>query len=236
MKCIVALFIAFFVITETVAQEDQAPVDANGKRHGTWKKYHPKTYSDHSNVKKQLRYEGTFEHGKEIGVFKFYCEKCGEQPSVIKKFDADGTAQVTFYTIKGAVVSTGKMKGKQRIGEWIYYHKNSKAIMTRETYKNGKVEGIKTVYYPNGKIAETSMMKEDKMNGENKFYTDSGVLLKHFNYVDNKLHGPVKYYDATGTIKTEGQYKNDRKDGIWKYYNKGKLEKEEKFPKPQKKR
>ena len=38
--------------------------DSNGKRHGKWKKNFEGT--------EVLRYEGQFEHGKEVGVFKFY--------------------------------------------------------------------------------------------------------------------------------------------------------------------
>ena len=46
------------------AQESLNQFDANGKRHGVWKKTFEGT-----NV---LRYEGEFHHGKEIGLFKFY--------------------------------------------------------------------------------------------------------------------------------------------------------------------
>lgn len=38
--------------------------DANGERHGIWKK----NFED-TNI---IRYEGQFFHGKEIGLFKFY--------------------------------------------------------------------------------------------------------------------------------------------------------------------
>ena len=37
--------------------------DADGARHGLWKKYYPGT--------DQLRYEGRFQHGKEIGECKY---------------------------------------------------------------------------------------------------------------------------------------------------------------------
>jgi antitoxin component YwqK of YwqJK toxin-antitoxin module len=38
-------------------------------------------------------------------------------------------------------------------GEWKYYHQASKIVMTLENYKNGKL-GLRSVYYPSGKIAE----------------------------------------------------------------------------------
>ena len=39
-------------------------LDAQGKKHGIWKG----TYSDTGRP----RYEGTFEHGKELGTFRFF--------------------------------------------------------------------------------------------------------------------------------------------------------------------
>ena len=118
----------------SLAQEKVNQYDDNGKRHGPWKKYY-----DNSD---QLRYEGTFEHGKEIGVFKFYCGDCEDRPTVIKTYnDNDRSAHVQFFTIKGKLVSEGKMIDKDRIGEWVYYHKSSDKVMTREFYKKGKLEG-----------------------------------------------------------------------------------------------
>jgi antitoxin component YwqK of YwqJK toxin-antitoxin module len=37
-------------------------------------------------------------------------------------------------------------------GEWKYYHQASKIVMTLENYKNGKLEGLRSVYYPSGKM------------------------------------------------------------------------------------
>ena len=62
MKIVVA-YILFFITSFGYSQSVNQ-FDADGKRHGIWKKNFDKT-----NV---LRYEGEFFHGKEIGVFKFY--------------------------------------------------------------------------------------------------------------------------------------------------------------------
>ncbi len=206
------------------AQSDINQMDANGERHGIWKKNFPK--SD------QLRYEGKFNHGKETGLFKFYCEECGKNPMATKDFIGDDIANVKYFTIKGKLVSEGQMKGKDRIGEWLYYHEKNNKVMSREMYVDGKLDGIKTTYYGNDAITETIMYKNGLMNGPNNHYSYDNVLLKELNYVNDKLHGLAVYYDVRGQKLLEGQYKNGRKYGVWKTYKDGKLEKEETFPKP----
>jgi len=215
----------FFSISTTKAQSVTNQFDANGKRHGIWKK----NFDD----SKQLRYEGEFNHGKEIGVFKFYCLECKSQPEIIKTFNnQDNIAEVQFFSKKGKLLSQGKMDGKNRIGEWIYYHSKSNGIMTKENYVNGKLDGLKTTYFPNNQLAEELMYVNEIKEGINNYYSPTGVLLKKLLYKNNELHGPATYYEGSGNIILEGNYKEGKKHGIWKTYKNRKLVKEETFPKP----
>lgn len=199
--------------------------DENNKRHGVWQKYFPGT--------QQLRYEGKFDHGKEVGTFKFYCEECKTQPMVVKEFSSkDNSALVRYYTIKGKLVSEGRMEGKKRIGEWVYYHEKSNEIMSRETYLDDKLHGKKYTYYPNGKVTEEISYEHGLMQGENLYYGPDGVLLKKLNYLDNELNGEALYYDAMGNITIKGHYKKGRKHGLWQYFKNGKVTLEETYPKP----
>ena len=207
-----------------LAQEKINQYDVNGKRHGIWRKYY-----DNSD---QLRYEGTFEHGREVGVFKFYCENCEDNPTVIKTFsEMDRSAQVQYFTIKGKLVSDGRMIGKDRLGEWLYYHKSSDRVMTREFYKNGKLDGMKVTYYTNGEITEETEYKNGIKNGKDNFYSPEGIQIKKLNYRNGLLQGPAYYYDSNGSILLEGNYKEGKKHGLWKHYEGGVLIKEETFPK-----
>lgn len=226
-----SFFVTFFlvIVTGLFAQEQVNQTDANGKKQGVWKKYYEGTT--------QLRYEGTFKNDKEFGTFKFYCPKCTKHPSVIKEFTVDSdTTKVSYYTFDGALVSEGNMVGKQLVGEWVYYHKKSSQIMTREFYKNGELDGFKTIYFTNGKEAEVTQYAKGKKEGISKIFADSGVLLKQFTYKNDILDGPVQYYHPDGTLSLEGNYVKDRKKGIWKTYKNGALIKEETFPKQYKKR
>lgn len=224
------LFILFNILigTSLCSQEEINQLDSNGKRHGVWKKAYPDS--------QQLRYEGEFNHGKEIGVFKFYCEECGKQPSVVSMFnEKDNSAWVQYFTIKGKLVSEGKMIDKEREGEWVAYHEKSKQVMSREFYKDGKLHGKQTTYYPDGKVTEEITYSNGIKEGENLYYSPEGVLIKKLQYRNDQLEGAATYYDAYGVVVIEGNYKQGKKHGLWKYYKNGQLEMEEIYPKPLKK-
>ncbi|MCL6294639.1 toxin-antitoxin system YwqK family antitoxin [Jejuia spongiicola] len=198
--------------------------DANGKRHGIWKKTFDGT--------KVLRYEGEFLHGKEIGLFKFY--KNIKKKAVLtatKQFNkTDNIAYVTFLSSRGKLISEGKMDKKKYIGEWKYYQKRNDNLLTLENYNaNGILEGERFVYYENGQIAEKQFYKNGKLEGKSIWYSEKNIVLKEFIYLNGELHGASKYYNPKGELITEGQYKKGKKHGIWKYYENGKLIKEKDF-------
>jgi antitoxin component YwqK of YwqJK toxin-antitoxin module len=229
MRILFLFFFGILISTPSFAQADVNQTDAQGSRHGLWKKLYPGG--------NQLRYEGVFEHGKEVGTFKFYCEDCKKQPSVVKEFNEENSiAEVKYYTIKGKLVSEGKMDGKDRIGEWLFYPEKSSNILTREYYKAGVLDGLKITYYPSGKIAEERTYANGLMEGPNNYYSPEGVLLKKLQYKNDVLVGPAFYYDASGNIEIEGFYKKGKKHGLWKHYKNGKLVREEIHPKPLEKR
>jgi len=221
-------FLFYFLIffTGTIVAQQYNQFDADGKRHGKWRKRY-----DNSD---QIRYEGAFDHGKEIGEFKFYKPSSGnDSPTATKTFFKNNdTIRMKYFTAKGKVISEGGMIGKVRVGKWVYYHNGSTKIMMTEHYNpNGKLTGEQATYFDNGKLTEKTMFVDGKRQGKRVMYSEKGTLLKEFFYENDKLHGLTKYYDTEGNLIIEGNYKRDRKDGIWKYYEKGKLKEEKSFPK-----
>lgn len=216
---IILILISNITLAQTINQ-----LDANGKRHGIWKKNFEGT--------KVLRYEGKFNHGKEVGTFKFY-KNIESKPvlTATRTFNSnDDLAQVKFYSSTKNLISNGKMRGKTYVGKWIYYHNKSKQIMSEEFYNTkGVLEGEKKTYYLSGKIAEKALFKSGKLHGESRTFSEAGRLMSVFNYNNGELHGPAKIYDTKGAIKMEGVYQKDRRHGIWKFYKEGKLEKEKDF-------
>ncbi|HET8752826.1 MAG TPA: hypothetical protein VFM59_00585, partial [Salinimicrobium sp.] len=125
----IILFLISVFVFENVAAQEINQVDENGKRHGVWRK----TFEEDPE---QIRYEGSFEHGKEVGVFKFY-QLGFKNPVATKHFSADSDiAEIKYYSQDGDIISEGKMQGEKRIGEWKYYHKDSENVMMTENYEN----------------------------------------------------------------------------------------------------
>jgi len=212
------IFISFLTLFcfQIRGQEHINKFDLNGKRHGVWKKY----YSNNN-----IRYEGTFKAGKETGVFKYYDITDSSHPTITKKFKPNSiTATVKFYTLKGTLESSGEMRGKNRIGTWLYYYPDEKTLMIEENYENGILDGSYKSFYKTGKITEILNYKNGKLHGNAKRYADNGVLLDDLNYNNGKLEGAAKYYNIYGKLIYAGNYKNDEKIGTWEYYEKGKKE------------
>jgi len=206
------------ILTSVFSQSSVNQYDKDGERHGLWTKNYPDT--------DEKRYEGVFYHGKEVDTFNYYKLKSGKSVlSAIRVFNKDtDTIDVTFFTSKKRIISKGKMYKKLFVGEWIFYHKNSNTIMIKEYYNDkGQLNGMRKVFYKNGKLAESKRYKDDILNGEAKWFTESEKLLKHTNYKADKLDGKAIYYDSYGNITSEGNYIANKKQGIWNYYKSGQL-------------
>ena len=224
MKFLKRLLIIFLFTTTLVSAQGINQFDSNGKRHGVWKKNFEGT-----NV---LRYEGSFEHGKEQGIFKFYknIEKKPVLAATRNFLNDSDRAEVKFFNAKGTVISEGQMISKVYVGTWKYYQNKSGKLLTLENYGDeGDLHGERLVYYDNGQIAEKQNYKLGTLDGVSTWYSENNIVLKEFNYVNGDLNGSSKYYNPKGELITEGLYKKGKKDGIWKFYENGKLIEEKDF-------
>lgn len=217
-QLILILFILFPVIC--FSQINQK--DAEGRRHGEWKVNFEGTQNP--------KFEGNFNHGEKIGVFKFYKKGFYDYPSAIMDFgNGKDSVSVVYYTQKGKPISKGKMLDRKREGKWVYFHKDSDSIMMSEFYKNDLLNGIQTTYFPNGQIAEKTSYSNGEKDGESLIYSEKGQLMKELHYRNGKLDGHAIYYDASGEKKMEGDYSMGDKTGSWKYYQNGKLDEEKEY-------
>lgn len=222
IKQVLLILIFNIVLSVSLSGQNVNQFDAQGLRHGLWQKSYEGS--------KQLRYQGTFNHGKETGTFEFY-DKSGGHPAAIKIYTTGiELLDVIFYTKTGTKISEGKMRDRAKEGEWIYYHKDGTSIMTREQYQNNVLEGLRTVYFEDGKKAQVTMYRLGLKEGKEIHYNETGSILKQFIYVHDLLEGPVKLYNYDGSLLREGLYRANRKHGTWKYYINGILEKTVKFP------
>ena len=209
------------------AQTDFNKLDDKGNKNGLWKGYYPES--------KRLRYDGIFNHGKEVGKFNFYDDTQAQTVIATREFNSkDNSAYTIFYNQSKSVVSEGKVVNKLYEGQWKYYHENSKVIMTLENFKKGKLEGIRSVFYPNAKIAEETNYINGIKNGFYKKYTVDGIILEESNYIKGQFDGKAIYREPNGNVASQGIYVNGKKKGIWQFYENGKLVKEENMSKVKK--
>lgn len=211
----------FFLIlfTTILSAQEFNKLDEQGKKHGLWKGVFEES--------KRPRYEGTFSHGKEVGLFKFFDDtKAGSTIATRQFNEKDNACYTIFYNQKGNKVSEGNVVDRVFEGEWKYYHENLPQIMTTEFYKNGKLDGSRKVFYRNGKLAEEITYENGIKNGAYKSFTEQGVLLESSTYKNDQYDGEAIYSDASGKIVSQGKYKNGKKVGVWKFWKGDKMTKQ----------
>ena len=215
----------FFSLLGVQAQSNVNSLDSNGKKHGVWKGNH--------EISKRPRYEGSFVHGKEVGLFKFFDDTKLGSVIATREFNAnDNGAYTIFYDQKNNKVSEGNSINKLNEGPWKYYHQASDKVMTIENYKNGKLDGLRSVFYPSGKIAEEAFYANNLKEGYYKKYSENGIVLEESIYKNNEYNGLAIFKDPDGTVVSKGQFVNGKKTGAWQFFEKGKQTKEVNMSKP----
>lgn len=224
MKPAPLIWIIFFVSTLYGFAQDVNKLDAQGKKHGLWKGVYEES--------QRPRYEGSFDHGKETGTFRFFDDTKAGTVIATREFAPDGSAYTIFFDQKKNKVSEGKVVNRQYEGLWKYYHEASDKIMTTETYKNGKLDGKRTVYYKSGRLAEEANYTAGVQSGPYKKYADNekSVVLEEVNYANGKFEGAAVYRNPDGSLASKGNFVNGEKKGYWEFYEGGKLKKKEKYP------
>lgn len=198
------------------AQSEVNQFDENGKRDGIWEKYYDNN---------RIRYKGDFIHGKEVGTFKYFSAANSDHPIIIKNYyKNDNLAEVKFYTPKGVIESEGQMRGKKRIGKWLFYHEDGKTVMSEENYIEGKLDGEYKTFYPDGSPTEITSYKNGLLDGNYKKFAIKGHLIFDFHYSKGTLNGMAIYYSRkTGDIIKKGPFKEDQRVGTWENYVEGEL-------------
>ena len=213
------ILLAFILISASVFSQVTNQLDDQGKKHGLWKGKYEES--------KRPKYEGVFEHGNEVGLFKFFDDTTAGTVIATREFtDTDKSCITIFYNQKGNKVSEGKVLNKKFEGLWLYYHEDSKQIMTSELYANGKLDGIKKVFYPDGKIAQETSYKNGLKEGFDKRYAQNGTVIEDSKYKNNEFDGAAVFKSPSNVVVAKGVFSKGKKVGIWEFNTNGKITKE----------
>ena len=212
----IIVFLISLLFSVLHAQTESNKLDAKGLKHGIWKGVYEES--------KRPRYQGTFEHGKEVGVFQFFDDTQKGDVIATREFNPkDNSAYTVFYDQNKNKVSEGRVVNKLFEGEWKYYHYASPAVMTTENYKNGKLEGVRTVYFLNGKVAEQINYVNNLKQGTYKKYTESGIVLEESFFKNNEYDGLAIFRNDSGIVVSKGMFAKGLKTGTWDVLENGKL-------------
>jgi antitoxin component YwqK of YwqJK toxin-antitoxin module len=212
----IIIFLVSLLFSVLHAQTENNKLDSIGLKHGIWKGVYEES--------KRPRYQGTFEHGKEVGVFQFFDDTQKGDVIATREFNPkDNSAYTIFYDQNKYKVSEGKVVNKLFEGEWKYYHYASTALMTTENYINGNLEGIRTVYFPNGKIAEQINYINNLKEGVYKKYTEEGIVIEESFFKNNEYDGLAIFRDVKGNVVSKGMFTSGKKTGTWDVLENGKI-------------
>lgn len=93
-------------------------------------------------------------------------------------------------------------------GTYMVYQNDGKVVYQSKV-KNDKLEGERTISYPNGKLYSREFFIHGDLEGECNYYWENGNLMVTSNYKRDELHGTTKLYDINGKLKETRMYYDD---------------------------
>ena len=189
----------------------QNRLDKNGRRDGRW----IRNDKDGSVI-----FEGTYDHGKETGTFKYYYPD--KTLKIENTFIVPGRiCSHKAYDEKGHLLATGFYNQKNRDSIWHIYNEDG-ALIKIAHYKMGIKEGAHIVFAANGDTAEVATWKDNRRHGRWwKRIGQKGWISGL--YVEGLMQGRLAEYGDDGKLIREGNYKDGAKDGSYRYYENGNL-------------
>jgi antitoxin component YwqK of YwqJK toxin-antitoxin module len=94
------------------------------------------------------------------------------------------------------------------------YASDTSVIAYEKSYYEGYQTGFYKIYFPSGKLMESSVYMKDKKNGDYTLYDIDGTISVKGEFVNDSKDG----YWAFRKHKLYGKYKNGKKHGKWKWY------------------
>ena len=134
------------------------------------------------------------------------------------KYEDLVTKKGLYYRKSSDVPFTGNVTGKKqgeikkgkKVGLWVSCWSLNGRVNSKETFKDGKLDGLSVYYHDNGKVYIKVTFKDDKEEGPYVSYHDNGQLWSKGTLKDGKREGPWVEYKKDGTVweKYTGTYKN----------------------------
>lgn len=116
----------------------------------------------------------------------------------------------TFFEHEVIITSNDTVNGKKIA----VYASDTSVIAYQKSYYEGYQTGFYKIYFPTGKLMETSVYMKDRKNGDYTLYEIDGSIIVKGKYVNDIKDG----FWAYRKYKIFGKYKNGLKHGKWKWH------------------
>ena len=138
---------------------------------------------------------------------------CGKRLSEIELKDENGNLIEKYYLDRDSL----------KFGTYISYDLEGQ-IFEQSNYRSGKLDGVRTIFFSNGKMEIEETYVDGVFHGPYKSYYDNGQLNLDANYVEGVMQGIVKRYYSTGELLEEVTFTNNEENGPFKeYYKNGQV-------------
>lgn len=160
--------------------------------------------------------------------------------------NSEGNYNVEGFFMSGKRQMTGQYLTKKlvnEIGSFEYYDEQGN-LETVEFYADGKLEGIRTSYYPSGKTKVFENYENGQRHGEYREYYEDSTMRAEATFVHGNIQGSAHRYSKSGKRLLEmnidtsgngsmqsfylngdlyqnGQFEKYRCVGTWNSYNRG---------------
>lgn len=217
----ILILIAFFSCALS-AQDTLNVTDGKGQRQGFWRKL---------DSAGRVIYEGRFKDGVPAGEFRYFYPD-GKLKTVSMVTDMGNRAVTVSYFPNGRKMAAGNYIHEKKDSTWLFFSESNGTLVSMESYRNGMINGLSKVFYPDGGLSEQHYYKNGVRDGLWEQYYLDGKLKLRGGFKTGEKHGLFKTFYNSGRPMIEGQYLQGHQDGKWTYFDeKGSLSKTETYDK-----
>jgi len=207
------LFLFFFSFFLSVVAQNKTTIaidtsankfDSRGKKTGFWKE-----------KKEAFDLEGYYINGIKDGMWTSYFSDGLVQS--IENYRG-GLLDGPYLQMKQG--STFKIQCKYKNGKLngVYREFNGTKADKEISYVNGFQNGLKKIFYPNGKLMEEGTYSNNLRDGFARWYSENGNMFLESNYSKGMLEGKQISFDKDGKLVSETNYNNNQMEGLYLEY------------------
>ena len=220
-KCHIFIILCLLALS-SYPQDTINRISEKGLKEGYWRKL--------DTAGKKI-YEGRFSNGMPAGTFQYYYPT--GKVKAVSVFSKDGRmARTTTYFPSGKKMAEGNYIDEKRDSIWQFFSEFDGVLLSEETYRNGRKDGVSKTYYAGKGPAEEITYKDGLKEGPwLQYYSDGKIKMRTRNRNDMK-EGMMEAFSEMGVLLFKGKYVEGNPDGIWlSYDDKGILIKKETYEK-----